>query len=298
MSGLGSTYVILFFVALLDWTRGKWMFSSALSFFSFACPIVCAGVWGWSLSVRAPGMRSATLFMLGSTLLVVSLWFANGFTALVRSIAMRATECGPDTLAIERCLNLRLKLHMESQRWHELRWRREISLQIEAIAQSINGCGTALRRIGDETSAVWAESRMARIATSIRDKKKWLVTPRPDTFEELSNAVGQLLVALLNSDWDSLPEMESPSLSKRDLLRAGVLRLRGVLVSVSLPALLFWIVQYSPFAFHSPVRDYVTGFLMLWVLVVLLSAADPHYASRVESFRNMVQIFPFGKKEK
>ena len=76
-------------------------------------------------------------------------------------------------------------------------------------------------------------------------------------------------------------------------------RLGSVFLSVSIPAALIWVVQRSPAALRTPVRNYLVGILLLGVLVVLLSAADPIYQSRVDAFRSMMQVFPFGsKKEK
>jgi hypothetical protein len=188
-------------------------------------------------------------------------------------------------------------LQSEGHHWNELSWRRRIAIRIESIAQAIESCGVWMRRVGDANSAAWIQQQMARVAAGIRDKKKWLALPKPDTREQLLRAMGETFIALANCDWDSLPQQETSLLTRREILRDGVLRLRGVLISISIPAALFWTIQYSPFAFKAPVRDYVTGFLLLWVLVVLLSAADPLYQNKVEAFRNMVQIFPFGKKE-
>ncbi len=68
-------------------------------------------------------------------------------------------------------------------------------------------------------------------------------------------------------------------------------------MSVAIPVVLFLLVQRSPTPISSPVKDYVIALLWLWALVAILSAVDPFYEKRFDSFRSAVQIFPFMRKD-
>ena len=298
LCGVGILYFFLALIAVTDTTEGKRILSSAMLLMTVGCPVVSVAAWSWWLSSKqdlAEGLAAATL---GGTVMVWGLMTGSVFMTFVRDLTRVLASCGPDALAVARCLDLLTKLDSEDYRWNDLLWRRRITTRIESIAKTIERCGVWMRRVGDGDSAMWAQNNMARIAAGIREKKKWLVLPMPDTPQQLKASMATLFLALVNCDWHSLPQQESAQLSHRDLILVGSRRLVGVLVSVTIPAGLYWIVQRSSIALTSPVRDYVVGVLLLWVLVVILSAADPLYQSRVDAFRTMVQIFPFGKKDK
>lgn len=285
-------------VQILDWTRDSKITSFFINSAAVLCPIVFAiAVEAWVSRKSAPAEFIGGI-TLGSAFFVYLYLGSSAWFTYLANLVRKLSGAGPDTVAAHRCFLLLSALQWEGHHWNELAWRREIALRIELIAQAIERCGIWMRRVGDQSSSAWIQQRMADIAAGIREKKKWLAMPRLDTRQQLMAAIAQTFVALANCDWDSLPQYQSSSQSRGERIRVGLLRLRGVLLSIAIPAILFWAVQYSSFALKPPVRDYATGFLLLWVLVVLLSASDPLYQSRVEAFRNVVQIFPFGKKDK
>ena len=285
-------------VQILDWTRDSKITSFFINSAAVLCPIVFAiAVEAWMSRKSAPAEFIGGL-TLGSAFFVYLYLGSSAWFIYLTNLIRKWSGAGPDAVATHRCFLLLSALQWEGHHWNELAWRREIALRIELIAQAIERCGIWMRRVGDQTSSAWIQQRMADIAAGIREKKKWVAMPRLDTREQLTAAVTETFVALANCDWDSLPQYQSSSLSRGERIRIALLRLRGALLSIAIPTVLFWAVQYSSFALKPPVRDYATGLLLLWVLVVLLSAADPLYQSRVEAFRNVVQIFPFGKKDK
>jgi hypothetical protein len=285
-------------VAVFDWTRQNKIVSFFIKSVAILCPIVLVVAITLSLSHRSFRAEFIGGLSLGGIFFVCVNLAASALIAYPANLIRRWSGAGPDSIATHRCFTLLVTLQAEGHHWNQLAWRRAIALRIELIAQTIERCGISMRAVGDQSSAVWIQQRMADIAGGVRDKKKWLAIPRRDTHQQLTASIGETFIALANCDWDSLPHYESSSLTRSQKLRIGLLRLRGVLLSVLIPAALFSAVQYSRFHLGPPVRDYVTGFLLLWVLIVLLSAADPLYQNRIEAFRNVVQIFPFGKKEK
>jgi hypothetical protein len=296
-AGWVAMWLALGVVAIVDWTREGKIASFFMNSSAVLDPIVFAIAAEVALSRKSIPAEIVAGLALGGTFFVYLFLAYSALFTYVVNLVQKWSGAGPDIVATYRCFLLLTALVSEGHRWNELAWRRQIALRIEVIAQAIERCGLWMRRIGDENSAAWIQHRMAAVAAGVREKKKWLAMPRLDTREQLVLAIAEAFIALVNCNWDALPYGESASLSRREKLRIGLVRLRGVLLSISIPAVLFWAVQYSPFAFKPPVRDYAAGFLLLWILVVLLSAADPLYQNRIEAFRNVVQIFPFAKKE-
>lgn len=104
-------------------------------------------------------------------------------------------------------------------------------------------------------------------------------------------------LCVVNCDWDALPKLDSPRLSRKQILAGIARRSIGVLASVGLPGFLIWVIQRSSLALANPVRDYVLGAYLLWILVVLLSAFDPSFSTRTEIFRGLLEKLPFGGKK-
>lgn len=255
------------------WAVGKKSGSAAL--IATGVAILGAGVVGWLTFALAFILRLAEKFILN--------WIG----------------CGPECIVVRRCLNLLFVVDSQQRHWPELLWRKRISVLLEGIAQSIESCGTtSARRIGDAGSSFWIESEFRRVAAAIRDQKKWLLLPKPDTREQFWKASAAFFLSFVNCDWDGLPKLDSPRLSRKQIVTGIVRRSIGVFASVGLPGLLIWAIQRSTLALANPVRDYVLGFYLLWILVVLLSAFDPSFGTRTEIFRGLLQNLPFvGKKD-
>lgn len=117
-----------------------------------------------------------------------------------------------------------------------------------------------------------------------------------DTQAQLVSWAALFLRRLGTADWDAIDRDEPQSVTTLERTKILAKRTGGLAASVAVPVVLFLLVQRSPTPLGSPVKDYVVALLWLWALVGILSAVDPLYEKRFESFRSAVQIFPFMRK--
>jgi hypothetical protein len=258
---------------------------------------LAAIAYALSLYVHTELAREAFAFFEGASFWPITYLSAFVLSYVEATAIRKVVACGPDSLLVGRCLYFLNALQREKREWHRLPWRRDMSLRLESLAEIVEGCGKQAARAGDPDSAVWIMGSYRGLATNIRAKKKWLMVPKSDTQPQLVSWAALFLYRLGIADWDAMDRDEPQSLNAVERTKILVKRIAGLAASVAVPVVLFLLVQRSPTPISSPVKDYVVALLWLWALVAILSAIDPLYEKRFESFRSAVQIFPFMRKE-
>jgi hypothetical protein len=70
-------------------------------------------------------------------------------------------------------------------------------------------------KTSDDEANQWIMEMTRQIAAAIRDKKKWVYTPKPDTAQHLAERLADFLIHFLRNEWDSLDRVEVPKLSQK-----------------------------------------------------------------------------------
>lgn len=152
-------------------------------------------------------------------------------------------------------------------------------------------------RTTDQATRAWRDDRAQRVSHALREKERWLITPKADTREVLLERLSDFLSVFLTGAWDLLEAAEG------DLPRAlptvrGIMRMARAVIIGFLPAALFGAGRHwQVFSLGSPLDDYVLGGLALWGLVSLISVSDPLFKENLSAVKEIVSMIRGGGKK-
>lgn len=236
--------------------------------------------------------------LIASLLAVAAMWIAVAFAAAVARALMLFAEsrkkrrCSA-AMAVDSIL---LTLHaLDKKKFHDLTkaaTKSELVPRIEDVAVSIERVPSGMPT-ADAATASWLNNEMAQIACAVRSLKKWVLTPKTDTYAELYGRLANLLGSIVAGDWDSMPREVPRKVSRTklspkrilDVLAAAVVAILSILAVLAVP--------------HSPLAPLVTtGNLLIgggvWVLIVVLAVLDPE---KIRNLREILQLSAtIGKK--
>jgi hypothetical protein len=147
------------------------------------------------------------------------------------------------------------------------------------------------------TSDEWFEETTHQIAVAIRAKKIWILTPKSDTYSYLVKSMSDILVAVASGNWDALEKSKPEKISARQLWSARFKNFTRVIIAGAMPLPVIWGIQNSSLALSKPMSDYVIGGAILWALFTVLTSIDPLFGTKVNTFKEVINILPIpGKK--
>ena len=180
----------------------------------------------------------------------------------------------PDAVIITELLNTLYQIEKESAHWTELDFKRALMRRLEFIAVHIQRDLPRHLRSGDSATDVWLEKTTQKMAAAMREKKKWILTPTPNTRESLMEHLKTDFTSAVLNNWDGF-EKEEPEQLSRSQFVFRVKELLEAFIKGALPLLAFLIVQRTPFAIADPTADYAMLAALGWLLVTVLLTVDP-----------------------
>jgi hypothetical protein len=167
---------------------------------------------------------------------------------------------------------------------HELK-NRMIDL-IESAAVAIETGMVKGSRTADPLTSVWFSLRMSQIAASVRDLKKWVLTPKEDTRLHLQKKLAGLFIQVIEGRWDEMPSQQD-NLTKNTHLTAKLAALGVALAVVAFLA--FLAAQH----WATPLNAY--GFLSLipWFLLIIFALFDPE---KLKTLKDVIEVFSASKR--
>lgn len=263
------------FVAVFAWVRHK-MFERQHSQLFTHCAVGLA----------------ASLLAVAVIWAAVALAAAVGRAVILLVEARKKRKCSA-VMAVDGIL---LTLYaLDKKKFHDLSkaaTKGELVPRIEDVAVAIERVSSGMPA-GDAATEWWLKNEMAQIACAVRSLKKWVLTPKADTYAELYGQLANTLRLIVAGDWDSMPREVPGKISRSmpsrkrilDVLAAVVVALLSILAVVAVP--------------HSPLAPLVTtGNLLIggsvWVLIVVLAMLDPE---KIRNLREILQLSAtMGKK--
>jgi len=146
-------------------------------------------------------------------------------------------------------------------------------------------------KTSDDGTNLWIMERTRQIADGIREKKKWVYTPKPDTAQKLAESLADFLICFLCNEWDSLERVEITKASQKKMnwvmqsyttaqnLTFGLLPL-GVLLFLQKTDLV-----------AIPISDSIIGIAVIWAIVSLLWL-DPSAKDKISALTDATGILP------
>jgi hypothetical protein len=144
-------------------------------------------------------------------------------------------------------------------------------------------------RSGDIITDDWFNDSMRQVAAALREKKKWILTPKKDTFDNLAAIMSSTLLCIINGDWDALERKEPDKVIlsvRRHAVIDFILKISKVVLLAVLPILVFLGYQLTPFAITGAAQGFVIVGLILWVGLTFLVRFDPDVNAKVQLLKD------------
>ncbi len=152
---------------------------------------------------------------------------------------------------------------------------------------------------GEIMTDSWFKESMRQAAAALREKKKWLLTPKDDTWDNLLDVMTSTLECVVSGNWDALQRTEpakiTPSTVKHVIFNFLMKAFKTAIIAV-LPALGFLAFQMSPLAVSGTVQGIIEVIVLLWVGVTFLWTYDPDVSAKFSLLKNMKDLFSGGIK--
>jgi hypothetical protein len=188
--------------------------------------------------------------------------------------------------ALERCETIPISLR--DKEWYLIR--------LEEVANCVEHYVPSGLKSRDFITDNWTKETTKRIAAAIRNKKKWILTPKSDTREYILQSMTFALTCFIYGNWDALEQIEPEKLSSPQLRHSIftflINLLRIILIGV-LPLVSVWLFQQTPFAFTGIGREYVIIGIFVWELLTLVFVLDPNLGVKISVMKDVTRsLFP------
>jgi hypothetical protein len=201
----------------------------------------------------------------------------------------------PDAYACLRLHDALIQTEDPANWWEGLPFRRGLLADLESAARCIEHDLPRALRSGDATTDEWFRTTMSRASAALRAKKKWLLSPRPDTRDHFASAIAQTLLHLAEGDWDALEQTDPERLPRLEAVGNWAATWPKALLFAALPALGIWALR-SHFPTYLP-EEYVKWAVPLaavWAWISLTAALDPHLDTKLDmAGKGMGLFFPW-----
>ena len=194
----------------------------------------------------------------------------------------------PETIII---YNLLLIMHrLDEGTLKNYRSKRTLIVRLEYVAMYVERYLYKLLRTSDEEANQWLMERTRLIASGIRDKKKWVYTPKPDTARQLADRLADFLVHFLHNEWDALERVETPKPSpRRSWIRQASINAQGLVFGLLPISILLFLQKTTIVSIH--ISDTVITIAIIWAIISILWL-DPSAKDKIGALRDAKDIIP------
>lgn len=185
--------------------------------------------------------------------------------------------------------------HATARQWGQSSFSRKLMASLEEIAICLERDWWRGLAASDMKTNEWSRNAASEMAVSIRNLKKWLLTPKPDTITNFRDRIIFNLVAVASGNWDALERTPSDPASRRASWKNWLIaRSRTVAVGALITLAIFIMQKFHIYALRPQ-------WIFLGALYVTLCWAidiDPLTSSRMEVLKSIKESFTEGKEKK
>jgi hypothetical protein len=191
----------------------------------------------------------------------------------------------PESIVI---YNIVLVLHWiekEKGKLGNLWFKQNCAIRLEYVAKSIENYVSRRLSTSDTLTNEWIKETTAKIAAGLREKKKWIFTPKSDTTKYLMKNLLDFLTNFMNSNWDALEKVEVPKETWQEFWKSTVLSIAGKAVFGLLPVSILLLLRYLDVISRTQIDPFFSV-AVLWAVVSLIWA-DPQSKDKVSAMKDI-----------
>jgi hypothetical protein len=133
---------------------------------------------------------------------------------------------------------------------------------------------------------------MRQVAVALREKKKWVLTPMEDTYDNLITKMTSTLINIVNGNWDALERGEQEKVTPQNLILFFLLKFLKISFIAVFPLVFLIIFQLTPFAVTGTIRDYAFIVVLLWLGLTILISFDSGLGAKISFLKDLKSLFP------
>lgn len=179
----------------------------------------------------------------------------------------------------------------------DLHARRKQLAAIEIASRCLESFLPEQLRCGDIVTDAWLKEVMQEAANALREKKRWILTPKADTYGYLTRSLADMLLCVIGGDWDRLERIKYAQLAHPYLWRTRLFRTISLIVEATLPLLIgIGVVVFHPLSNLFPIPGYIDGYLIIgplfWGIITIVEALDPNFNDKIDTLKNVLNLLP------
>jgi hypothetical protein len=207
--------------------------------------------------------------------------------------------CYPDYIITDRLIRIISLIETSPQRWGELDFKKELVFRLESIAGRLVRDLPKQLRCEDPVTDAWLAELTIRSAAAMRGLKKWVITPKPDTRDQLLISLTRSLELAASGNWDGLEQLQPevyPGAQRPWFYRLA--SLVGRLLSAFSVLILSWILPYTPIALDQPLAGYLTLVGLGVAVFGITTMLDPSWVDKLNALKDFLGLLPFTGRNK
>lgn len=224
--------------------------------------------------------------------------FVMPLVFLIDFIAEYKLRYHPEAVVAGSLLKILTRVEFSPKLWKEMEFKQEICLELETIAVELQKFSNRMETRDLETN-IWFKKHIAEVAQSFRVKKKLILSPIPQSRQELINGISQSLVSVVQGNWGNLKTENLQTFKEES--RLWIKRIPEFVKSIfvsAIPLIVLYLLQFTPLKFEEPYWSYAKIGGIVWFAISLMIMLDPLYNTKLTALKNIKGLFPFGEKEK
>lgn len=235
------------------------------------------------------GFLGATIFIAALLTILLPLTIYLGY---------RKRTIIPDSLLINTLYFILLSLQSGSKRWDELEFKNNIISNLEYVAILIQLYLPKQLITSDSYTNLWISETFNKIAFTIRDLKKWVITPNPETKDDFTHKIISIFTNTVSGNWDYLTKESSEISYTHPPLRVRIFQLISCVFTAFIPGLIFIGLQNTSLSISGKSKEYIIIGLFIWACITLLSVFDPLLSEKISALKDIARFLPgFGKSK-
>jgi hypothetical protein len=174
--------------------------------------------------------------------------------------------------------------------WTSLAWKRSLLFSLENAARLLGQYWPAQFPCRDAATKKWLRDTAGEMATALREKKKWVITPKKDTCQYFLKSMTTTLIAIVCDDWDAVERVKRDQVEETPQPTPFVSFLRKVVrtgIKVVMPVGVLFAVQQSPFALTGTSFVTAVSMLIFYEIAVVMTILDPEFSARMAMVKNI-----------
>jgi len=183
----------------------------------------------------------------------------------------------------------------EPEGFRRMNFKRELLLGLEKVALCIELHLPSQFHHHDSITDAWLRERTKQWSTALREKKKWILTPKEDTLEYFVESITFILICFVDGNWDALERIEPVKIARpplRKSITTFLLHALKTILKIAIPVVSLLVLQQTPLALTGATLVSVISMLSLYAVTILASDLNPDFNARISNVKDIMSLLP------